>query len=798
VVDLEQERVLRGASVLPLTTREARLLRYLWQREGEDVTRRELLVEVWGYSVRARSRAVDATVQRLRTKIEHDPGTPDHLHTVWGSGYRLVAGERADPERPVLFGRDVELEALRHALADSRLVTVVGSSGVGKTRLARELAARVEHRFCALDTATDEAAVVGEIAAALGTDLHGAEVATRGDLLVLDNLEQVVVPAARVIAELMRRAPRLRILATSREALGLGTERVLELGPLDCEAAVALLAARAAAWNRDPVALRTLAVRLECMPLALELAAGLAPVLAPEAVLVRLDAYLDVLVSRRRDVPARHQSLRQAVAWSFDLLDDADARALVGLAVFSGGFTAEGAEGVLGPDAVAALGRLRARSLLRPLPGREHRLGLYEAVRVHALERFAGSPQLADARERHRAWYAAQARRRCDPAGPFPEPVHVAFVTDEIDNVLLAFDSSLDAHPEDAAALALAARHVFLRRGPIERARVLFDACLTRPLPDSLRGHVLRVRGTAALMLGRAGEAERDARAAVEAGAADALLQGRASSLLGMVHKHSDQLDLAIASFERAIALTREAGDRAYEATATGNYANVLWAAARCDDARRAYARSLELHREVGNERSAAIMLSNLGLCDLDDGRLERARFRLGHALAEHRRLGDCVQEGVTLGHLACHALVDGDSRLARERAEAGVRLLAGAGERDYRAHELLLLGMIAWEQGDASGARDALERTGDDLGPRPESLAARFLLDLVLRVDAGDDPEEPVVPAAGPERARALYRLADGFLRPSEAPEVLAQVPARRLHATVTPFRRELARRVR
>jgi predicted ATPase/DNA-binding winged helix-turn-helix (wHTH) protein/Tfp pilus assembly protein PilF len=829
VVDLEHERVLRGDDTLPLTTREARLLRYLWEREGQDITRCALLVEVWGYSKRARSRAVDATVQRLRAKIERDPTAPDHLLTVWGSGYRLAGpgiGVPAPSASADLVGRDLELRTVREAFDEGkRLVTLIGPSGVGKTRLAREAMASLgpDPCFCALENATDEATLVGAVAVAMGatgadgipTDLLRA----RGDLLlVLDNVEQVIAPAARVAVSLLSRAPRLRILATSREALGVENERVVELGSLSVDAGVALLGARAREWaGRD--ALRAITVRLEGMPLALELAAGLAPVLTPEALLARLDARLDVLVSRRRDVPARHRSLRDAVAWSFALLDRDDALVVSDLAVFDGGFSIESAEGVLGRDvdAVSALGRLRARSLLRPIPGREHRLGLYDAVRIYAREEMSFSPRLEEARERHRLWYANEARRRFDPAGCFPDPHDVAFVADEIENIVSACRRSLERDPEDAAALAFAASFVLASRGPVDRVVDLLDACLGVPLSARARAHLLRARANALRLLGREEEGAADARAAIAAGAAagDLVLEGRATSLLAMIEQHYAARDQVLATHERAIALTQRAGDRAYEASALGNYGTALWSDDHFDAAGRAYARSLQIHRQLGNARSASIILSNLGLHDLDEGHFERARFRLGQALAEQRRLGELRHVGATLGHLAIHALVVGDCRSARDRAEEGVRILSSVGERECRAHEILVLGKIAWELGDRTRARHEAERARDGLGNRPESLAALHLLDLVLRIDDGetDEAEHAVsglVDASSNSRTRALGSLARGFLFVADAIRngdaaageraraMLELVPAGSLLTTTAAWRRELARRVR
>jgi tetratricopeptide (TPR) repeat protein len=328
---------------------------------------------------------------------------------------------------------------------------------------------------------------------------------------------------------------------------------------------------------------------------------------------------------------------------------------------------------------------------------------------------------------------------------------------------------------------------------------------------------VLRARANALRLLGREEDGAADARAAIAAGAAarDLVLEGRATALLGMIEQHYAARDQVLATHERAIALTQRAGDRAYEASAMGNYGTALWSADHFDAAGRAYARSLEIHRELGNARSASIMLGNLGVHDLDEGHFERARFRLGQALAEQRRLGELRHVGVTLGHLAIHALVIGDCRSARDRAEEGVRILSSVGERECRAHEILLLGKIAWELGDRNRARHEAERARDGLGNRPESLATLHLLDLVLRIDDGEtDTAEraatELLDASSNTRTRALGSLARGFLFVAEAirtgdpaaneraAAMLDLVPVGSLLTTTGAWRRELARRVR
>jgi tetratricopeptide (TPR) repeat protein len=357
---------------------------------------------------------------------------------------------------------------------------------------------------------------------------------------------------------------------------------------------------------------------------------------------------------------------------------------------------------------------------------------------------------------------------------------------------------------------------VFQRRGPLQLGIELFDACLEHPLSDSLRGHVLRMRGTGGLALGHGEQALADARAAISIArhTGDLLLEGRAHGLLGLVEYDRGDISKALAVYERAIALTRRAGDRAYEASATGNYASSLASAGRIEEAALQCQRALSLHRELGNVRNAAIILSNMGLYDVDVRRLERARSRLTQALDEERRLGDRLQEGVTLGQMARLELVAGDFAQAREYAEQALALLTALGEREHVGHHRLLVAISAWAQRDRGGARTALEQACATRSFHYSAQDTVLLLDLLLRVDEGEigDPSEALTSLPEPPsavRRRAVWHLAEGFLAAAGAAQThdpalrdraraaLDHVTARALAGTVEPWRTELARRV-
>ena len=446
-VDPENALVVRGGARADLSPLECRLLRHLADRPGQVVSREVLLREVWGHHGAARLRSVDHAVKRLRAKIEADPRRPDHLRTVYGQGYRLdlpaadslqvdEANNLRDDATP-FFGRAEVLEAIaarldggarlgRNRRGRLRLVTLLGTGGLGKTRAARRFARDHLRRrrpaggvwFCDLSTASAAAGVIRAVADALQVPMNrrgdhagrvGRALAARGPcLVVLDNLEQVVEAAAPLLVGWLDAAPEAAFLATSRRALGLDREHLLPLPPLEAPAAEALFVERArrvrAGFDPTPeerARVRALAhAQLEGLPLAIELAAARMGALSLQQLIDRLDQRFKLLRGGRTGAP-RHATLRATIEWSWQLLDGDERRALARCAVFRGGFTAPAARAVLGhPDAEALLERLRRHSLLGRTEGR---YGALESIREFALEELRAGGGLAAARAAARA-----------------------------------------------------------------------------------------------------------------------------------------------------------------------------------------------------------------------------------------------------------------------------------------------------------------------------------------------------------------------------------------------------------
>ena len=407
----------------------------------------------------------------------------------------LLPASTARPtiRRPLtsFIGRTADLEAVAAALTDDRLVTIVGPGGVGKTRLATEVALGSEAAawWVALDSVDDGAGVLPAIAAALGIGEEQIDtwLATRPMLLVLDNCEQVVDAVATVVEQLLGRTSELRVLATSREVLGIAGERVHRLAGLPAEEASALFEARAPATVGDD-ALASLCEELDGLPLAIELAAARTNVLSPAEISARLGDRFSVLSDGGRTAAPRHQTLRALVDWSYELLFDDERRALAALSVFRNGFAMEDAEAVCTAvgldraDVVGVVGRLVAKSLVTADRGS---LGLLVTIRDYAAERLDAFGLVPEARRAH----ALRLADLADALGPALMSGDQLAAIDALaardDDLTAALDWCEAEGDQDAAvALTAALGWYWYVRGGWWAARRRLESVLARPSRD--------------------------------------------------------------------------------------------------------------------------------------------------------------------------------------------------------------------------------------------------------------------------------------------------------------------------
>jgi predicted ATPase/class 3 adenylate cyclase len=458
-------------------------------------------------------------------------------------------------------GRDDDVADVIEALGQSRVVTLIGVGGVGKTRLAVQTAAEVLPRYrdgvwlCELGPLSDPGQVPDVVADALGVQQRPGQslaeslvVALRSKelLVVLDNCEHLLDAAARLVAAMVGSCPGVTVLATGREGLGVRGERMMMVRslPLPSERAtideilaadaVTLFTERAeqsgGALELDADTVSTVAQlcrRLDGIPLALELAAARTRMMSPQEIAGRLDERFRLLTGGSRTAVERHQTLRQAVDWSYDLLNERERTILDRLGVFSGGFTLDAAEAVVGGDDIDPLdvldgvAQLVDKSLV--VAEREHhgtRYRLLETIRQYALERLDERGATDTMRRRHATWCAGFiAQASAGVQGP-DEVAWLARLDREIDNIRAALTWATGADDADLALSlignfglwSLFGRRVGYVLGPW--AEVALET--TRAAQHPRFTHVLAVRALDHLNHQRNDDAERDARRAID------------------------------------------------------------------------------------------------------------------------------------------------------------------------------------------------------------------------------------------------------------------------------------------
>jgi predicted ATPase len=609
-----------------------------------------------------------------------------------------------------LIGRDDEVAALTAALATgTRLITLTGPGGVGKTRLALEVANAAADTYpdgahlVRLETVLQPAQVVPTIASRLGVVVTGdldtldalvAHLHGRRLLLVLDNLEQVVEAAPELVA-LVERCPSLQVIATSRRPLGVVGERRWPLGPLPTpgpgrdpnasDPAMALFVERAAAVDptftlddRNTMAVAELCRRLDGLPLAIELAAARVRLLPPAALLARLTDRLDLLRSGP-ERPERHRTLSATIDWSADLLTPTERRLFARLAVFQGGCTPSAVQEVCaveGSEAVLEdLGQLLDHGLVLVTDDPEDdepRVRMLEPIRADALDRLATSGELTQMRLRHLDRYAGLA----DQAQPFlcgPDQVRwLARVDPERANLRAAAETGIE-HGQTAQVLEMAWDlyiYYYLRGAKHEpEAWVRWAATRAVDLDDRQRAIVATALAISELWRGQVTQVEPRLLRAREVFAADG--HGFETAVVDL---HLGLLALEHAAWDEAAGHERRAiaGFAANEHDwGVGSSENLLGVAlsmsGRTEEARGCHERAREAGEAIGNESILAQAHLLLASADLDAGDTSSARAHLGAAIPAVLRTRDAVNAAACLEVVAALALATGAPQAAAE-----------------------------------------------------------------------------------------------------------------------------------
>ncbi|MGH3139576.1 MAG: ATP-binding protein [Gaiellales bacterium] len=667
---------------------------------------------------------------------------------------RSLGRSNLQPPREPLVGRVAELDDLQSLVeGGARLVTLTGAGGIGKTTLARRLAAGLADRFVDGVWFADLSAVAAadlvepEVATLVGAHAGVADHVQAGDvLLVLDNFEQVL-DAAPIVGGWLERCPGLVLVVTSRESLRLSGEHEYPLTPLDDTTAVELFVARARAvvprFEENADELLQLCRRLEGIPLALELAAARVKLLTPGQLITRLDQRFSVLTGGARDLPARQRTLEATIAWSYDLLDAGEQELFAHLAVFAGGWTLEAAEEVAGAD-LDRLQSLVAKSLVRFDDGRFRML---ETIREYAIARLAEMLTAPALHRSHAAHYGALAALAAPKLTGRDQDAWVRSLAAEDDNLRAALDwCAADAGSRDAGLRLAADLSVFwyLRSRHAEgAARLEPMLAATEAVDSATRASALWGAG---LFLGVLADARAatylDDALAMARRIGDPSLAARSLDMLGLLAFFRNDPVETRSLLEASIAEARAADDLWCLADALGTIGSIYPLMGEPELARRAAGEGLVLARGRGDLQGTRMSLFGLALTAWRAGELDAARATGYEGLEISRRLGDTFFTSYHLWILAAVELADGATDLARDAADEALILAREVGAPLLIVCALEGRAAVARADGDDARARELLSEAEEAgaAGAVPGSYLAEVLRALgVLDGERGD-----------------------------------------------------------
>ena len=738
---LELQRALAGsqaADAIPLDVRCGVHLGFVERRDkdffGQAVNRAaRIMGTAHGGQVLLSQAVADLVRERLSSSVSlrdlglvrlRDLTSPEHVHQLVAPGLRrefpALRSLETTPNNLLqqltsFIGRSRELADVARLLQGTRLLTLLGVGGIGKTRLSLQVAADAMDAypdgtwFVDLAPVTDATLVPQALARALGVQEQAgaplmqtlcAHLKSRTVLLVLDNCEHMLGACAALANALLQTAKAVRVLASSREPLHVAGEQTYAVRPLSLPApgavgeslarseAVQLFVERARMRQSSFVLTDKLAPvvsgicsRLDGLPLAIELAAARIGTLPIEKIAERLDDRFRLLAGGARDVLPRQQTLRAMIDWSFDLLAAREKILFARLSAFAGGFALEAAEAVCTDDAIAQhdvldlLVGLAEKSLVG-LADDGERYRMLETIGEYARDRLEERGEAAAVRRRHRDYFVALAEEsEPELAGGPKQARRLTRLELEHDNFRAALRWSLAEPGNDAAARICGALYLFwVHRGHYREGLRWCDAAIAHGaghIGDAVHAKALLGAGTLAIRLGDAAAAR--------------------------------------ASLEHALVLCRGTHDRVLEARVLNNLATAAFEVRDFAAAQSLLEQAVTINRELGDRTREVICLVNLANAAYSLGNVAAVTAPLERAIALSRSLGLRALESDALGHLAMQAFHRGDYDEARALGESAVAMDREIGVRSHEAQKLLRLAQIAIAAGDFATARNRL-----------------------------------------------------------------------------------------
>jgi predicted ATPase/DNA-binding winged helix-turn-helix (wHTH) protein len=822
-VDLRAYELRRDGRVLKLERIPMELLLFLIEKKGQLVTRDQIIEKIWGKDVFLDTdNSINAAIRKIRQVLKDDAEQPRFVQTIVGRGYRFVATPvgplSSSPyvitrysssefatirdrlsERPVkqvearstnfpvprtgLVGREKEVAAAKELLLrqDVRLVTVTGPGGIGKTRLALQMAsALVGHfsggiSFVSLSSLSDSRLLASEIVQMMGIrevagkspmemlkgylqDLSRAPI-----LLLLDNFEHLL-PAAPVVADILAMGPNLKILVTSRAALHVYGEHEFPVPPLGMPdalskpslevlakyPAVALFLERAVAAKPDFELTREnasvvteICARLDGLPLAIELAAARVKVLSPSSMLTRLASRLQLLTGGARDLPQRQQTLRAAMDWSYDLLNAAEQKLFRRLSVFVGGCTLEGTEAVcdtkgdLDLDLLDGMASLVDKSLLQQVERAqgESRFVMLETIREYAVEKLQASDEAGLTKRAHAAYCLVLAEEEAPEQSGAESTEWLERSGLEHDNFRAALEW-LTVTGDAGWGLRLGAAlfrfwetHEYLAEGRDRLGKLLKIAGAAAP--TKARARVLFAAG---VLAGEQGDyASADALIGESLDIARHLGDKQCTAVflnaLAVIARDRGDLPVARSLFDESLVVWRELGDQQAVARALSNLANIVKLQGDNARARSLHAECLSIFERLGDRTGVAWSLNYQGDVAREQNDSGAARTLYEKALASFWELGDRWGIATTLADLGSLESEERDYLTARSLYQQSLKIFVELDHKRGIARLLECFACVAFGQREVerslrlAGAASALRQNiGAPLTPAEQS----------------------------------------------------------------------------